>query len=781
MKTRKRTFLMTTALLVAIAAVGFGAWAAAAPSAAPSAQIPGAAMVPLPEAACTLVDTTRTCELWALLGTLSMPGGVSLPVWGFADSALGPALVPGPVIRANVGETLVVVLHNEIPGQDVSLAFPGQEGLIPDMTGVPAGSSKTFTVTANVSGTFLYEAGLTSGGGRQVAMGLTGPLIVDGGTPTWDQEVVLVFNEFDPAFNINPLGFSMNRFRAKYWTINGQAYPDTGWIEVAAGNPILMRYLNAGVGHHTLGLLGLDQSVIAIDGIAMPFPQGAIAPAIAPGQTLEALVQVPAGAVNDTLYPLYNASLHQHNNNQRLADGRAAFGGMLTYLRVTSVIGPGAAGPVVSNVTVAPQKTDGTEDVILSATLTDPDLVAAYEYFVDNAGAPGTGTVVPVSPAAASPVDVAVTFLATDVSTWTSGEHILYIRGQDALGTWGTLGSAVLNLDMAGPDILGLSLAPNPTNGGVDVVLSGTADDSANGGSSVVAAEYRIDGGAWQPMILSSPGTPVSGLSATIPAATVAALLEGQRVIEVQAQDDLLNWTVVPGSIVLSLDKTGPDVPTVTLSPNALDFNQQIPVTSVRLTATLEDPLLNGVQSKVVNAEGFLYTQGLPGTGFNLYPSDGLFDEASETAYYNIPVANFATLPTGDYDILVVGKDKAGNWGPAGSASIHIEAQVPDVTGPNITNLVVDVANNGRRFDLTATATDAQSNVFAAVWFVGTDPNVTTYPMSAVDRAFDSLSEDIEALRVNISGWADGTYQISVMAIDAAGNWGPIATTSFTK
>jgi len=290
MKTRKWIFLTITALLLAIAAVGFGAWAAAAPGAAPSAQIPGAAMAPLPEAACTFDATTltRTCDLWALPGSLDLPGLIGLPIWGFADSATGPALVPGPVIRANAGETLEVVLHNEILGQEVSLAFPGQEGLIPDMTGVPAGGMTTYSVAVSAPGTFLYEAGLTSGGGRQVAMGLAGPLIVDDGTAP-AQEVVLVLNEFDPAFNINPSGFSMNRFRAKYWTINGQAYPDTGWIDVAADSTILMRYLNAGVGHYTVGLLGLDQAVIAVDGEPLPFAEGAIAPAIAPGQTLRCL------------------------------------------------------------------------------------------------------------------------------------------------------------------------------------------------------------------------------------------------------------------------------------------------------------------------------------------------------------------------------------------------------------------------------------------------------------------------------------------------------------
>jgi hypothetical protein len=709
-----------------------------------------------------------------------MPDGLSLPTWGFTDGdALAPngttGLVPGPVIRANVGDTLAIVLHNEIPGQDVSLSFPGQEGLIPDMDGVPAGGMATYTVAVPAAGTFLYEAGLTSGGARQVAMGLAGPLIVDDPTvtTTWDREVVLVFSAVDPSLNINPANYSMNAYRAKYWLINGQAYPDTGWIDVVEDETVLMRYLNAGTEHHTLGLLGLGhQEVIATDGKVMPFPQGAIAPAIAPGQTLDALVQVPSGVAPDTLYPLYNASLHQHNNSQRLADDRVAFGGMLTYLKVAAVTPPGNVGPVASNVAVAPQKTDGTVDVILSATLTDADGVAAYEYYVDD---PGTATVVAIAPA--SPVNVAVTFLAADVATWGSGEHVLYIRGQDAAvpGVWGTLGSAVLNLDMAGPDITGLGLAPDPTNGGVDVVLTGTADDSNNGNSNVMAAEYRIDGGAWQAMIVSSPGTPLSGLTATIFAATVATLGEGAHKIAVQDQEDLLNWTVMPGWVDLHLDQTGPDVPLVTLSPNVLDFNTAIPVTTVRLTATLTDPLASGVQSTLVNAEGFLYVQGAPGTGFNLYPSDGLFNETSEDAYYNIPVANFANLPTGDYEILVVGKDEAGNWGPAGSASLHVDAQVPDTTGPDITNLVANVARNGRRFDLTATATDAQSNIVSAVWYVATDPT-TTYPMSASDGVFDSLSEDIEALRIDIRSWTPGPHDISVMAIDAAGNWGPIAT-----
>lgn len=778
MRTRKWTYLSISALLLVAVALSLSAGAAAAPGAAPSAQIPGAAMAPLVEATCTLVDTTRTCELWALAGTLDLPGAAGLPIWGFGTSAAGPALIPGPIIRANLNETLQVVLYNELPGETLSLAFPGQAGLLPDLDGIAAGQTVTYTLNAAAAGTFVYEAGLTAGGSRQVVMGLAGPLIVDSGAvPAWDQEVVLAFGQIDPSFNINPASMNLNDFRAKYWLINGKVYPDTGWIEVAEGTTLLMRYLNLGTDHHTMGLLGLDQSVIALDGQALPFPQGAIAPSVAPGQTLDTLVEVPAGVAPDTLYPLYNASLHQHNNNQRLADTRAAFGGMLTYLKVAAFTPPDNVGPVASSVAVTPQKTDGTADVVLSATLTDADLVAAFEYFIDAAGDPGTGISAVVEPAA-SPVDVSVTFLAADVATWGSGEHLLYLRGRDALGAWGTLSSAVLNLDMAGPSITGIGLAPNPTNGAVDVGLTGTADDRSNGNSNVVSAEYSIDGGTtWLPLDLNSPGTPLSGLSATIPAADVAALPEGETVVQVRAVDDLGNESLVYGLVVLTVDKTGPDVPVVTLEPNVLDFGAAIPVTTIRLTATVEDPLASGVQSVLKNAEGFLGTQGAPGTGFYLYPSDGLFDKISETAYYDIPASQFASLPSGVYDILVVGLDAAGNWGPAGSASITVTAQVLDVNGPVISNLHI-LKPNATSIAIRATATDDLSNIAEAVWFIGTDPAATTLRvMRPADGSFDSLVEKLRG-RSQITRWPAGTYQISVMARDAAWNWGPIATTT---
>jgi hypothetical protein len=360
------------------------------------------------------------------------------------------------------------------------------------------------------------------------------------------------------------------------------------------------------------------------------------------------------------------------------------------------------------------------------------------------------------------------------VDTWTSGEHTLYIRGQDALGYWGAPGSAVLYLDKAGPAVTGLSLNPNPSNGSADVLLGATADERPTGNSLVVAAEYSLDGGAgWVPMALSTSGTSVKALTATIPVTDVAALGEGLHPVMVRAWDEWDNVTDPAGVANLVVDTTGPTVPSVALNPNALDFNQALPVTSVRLTATVTDAL-----STLANAQGFVGTLGAPGSGFDLYPADGLFDESIEDVYYDIPVSQFGTLGDGTHTVYVVGLDKAGNWGPAGSATIDVTAAVVDLTGPVVSELAVSVVRNNRIL-LTGLATDDQSPIARVDWYLDTDPGTTT-EMVASDGTFDSLSEAIEA-EIRINQWPDGDNVIWVVAMDSAGIWGDAVSITYTK
>ena len=86
-------------------------------------------------------------------------------------------------------------------------------------------------------------------------------------------------------------------------------------------------------------------------------------------------------------------------------------------------------------------------------------------------------------------------YLSTALTPLASGNHTIYVHGQDSAGNWGPTNFAVLNLDKIGPASSGLTLTPSRTNGTVNVVLHATGNDSASGGSAIASAQYQIDGG----------------------------------------------------------------------------------------------------------------------------------------------------------------------------------------------------------------------------------------------------------------------------------------------
>ncbi len=284
----------------------------------------------VPAIDCSTGPTARTVELWAKAGTLTLPDTTSVNVWGYALNEADAAQVPGPTLVACEGDAVEVILHNTLTDGMTSLALHGQ-GLAADRAGVGQGDTRTYAFTASRSGTFLYEAGMTLNGARQVGMGLYGALVVQPATPSaaYQSEAVVVLSEIDPALNADPTGFNMGEYKPRYWLINGQAYPNTGLIDVASGSTVLVRYVNAGLTENAMGLLGLDQEVIATDGYALPFSYRVVAESLPAGGTLDALVSIPAGVTDGTQYALYSTAQHLDN------DG-AANGGQLIYFNVAA-------------------------------------------------------------------------------------------------------------------------------------------------------------------------------------------------------------------------------------------------------------------------------------------------------------------------------------------------------------------------------------------------------------------------------------------------------------
>lgn len=649
------------------------------------------------DANCALVGTTRTCELWAKTGAIQLPdlgnldnpsGFITVPIWGYADSAAGAAGLPGPTLVVNEGETLQVILHNDL-AETTSLTFRGAS-LPPDTLGVSAGgdnSAAPYILTALQPGTYMYEAGLTTNGPRQVAMGLFGALIVrPAGHPDWaydansafDAEAVLVLSEIDPAFNANPAGFDMTNYAPQYWLINGKAYPDTASISVATGRKLLIRYLNAGLQSQTMNLLGLDQTILADSGSPLAYPYGTVSETVSPGQTLDAMVTV-TGATG-AKYALFNTT-HLSNNGR-------AFGGMMTFLTIASppadTTGPATTGSAL------PNPTSGVTTITLSATgddtLTGNSNVVAAEYFNIANPDPGAGLATAMSPVDALDTATESFTASIDITGWADGDYTFAVRSQDAAGNWGATTNVVVTVSIPPPtDVTGPSStittapSPNPADGTVDVTFGATVNDSTTGNSIVAAAEYFIDATGANSAGVAMSGaftTPNEAVTGAIPIATLTTLANGTHTIYVHGKDAANNWgafvtTTFDLNVPPPPDTTGPTSTITTLpSPNPADGT-----VDMAFGATVDDSATGN--SVVTAAEYFIDMTGADGAGVAM---SGAFTTPNEVVTGAIPTATLATLANGTHTIYVHGTDAANNWGAFVTTTFDLNVLPPPAT-----------------------------------------------------------------------------------------------------
>ncbi len=381
------------------------------PATAVGTALPAAAIGRLQPQGCAGTAPV-VCDLYAGTGTTNV-AGQSIPIWGFSKTATpDSASLPGPLLVVKQHDVVRIRLHNTLPDERVSLALPGVDGVTwgarhdDDTAGVATGGTRAYDFTADRPGTFLYEAGHTANGARQVAMGLAGALVVlptDGtaygtkaGYPStaYDDEAVLVLSEIDPKLNASPAAFDMRSFSPRFRLINGKAFPETDAIGTDQGHRVLLRYVNAGSHMHAMSTLGADQVEVAQDGHPMQYASTMVAEDIVPGQTLDTIVTAPTGP--ESKVAVYEAAGRLSNDGQHAADPlQLAFGGMLTYLD-TNAPPPSSddVGPLADNVSVSPNPASGTVDVTVRADFSDATTggssVTRAEFVVDDTPAPGS-------------------------------------------------------------------------------------------------------------------------------------------------------------------------------------------------------------------------------------------------------------------------------------------------------------------------------------------------------------------------------------------------------
>ncbi|MDH2413971.1 multicopper oxidase domain-containing protein [Nocardioides sp. CER19] len=802
-----------------LAALGATSSPAHATTALPQAALAAAPVGKLAPSGCTRDDATATdvCDLYAMAGTTQVLGR-TLPIWGFSSTgSAGSATAPGPVLAVQQGDNVTVTLHNQL-ADDVSLAFPGQPATgftagLDSTVGAAPGSTRSYTFTANRAGTFLYEAGHTPGGARQVAMGLAGALVVLSADGTasgqaYDDEAVVVLSEIDPRLNGDPAGFDMRNFRPAYRLINGRPFPTTDPIPTDQGHQVLIRYVNAGTVTHPMATLGATQLEVSDDGHPRAHAQREIVATILSGTTADAIVTMPSG--EDSKVTLMETGGHLHNNGQTELDPtQVSTGGMMTFLDTNAPTPTDDhVGPVSRHLAVFPSPSAGLTPVSVTADLSDASsggsAVDAAEILVDDpdigvgaglamTGAFGSASVtgaqgsLPVAPEAGS--DCASQPYA--LSCLDAGKHTVYVRAHDAAGNWGALGSVVLNLPKVGPATTNGSVSSAVTSDKAALTVNATGDDTAADGV-IDAAEMFLDtagaNGSGRPLTLnrtaavvsedgSVPATPASGQTCTTAPVALSCLTEGTHHLLLHSHDSLGLWGPVL-DVPFTLDRTGPAVDAASITPNPSNGVLSAPGNTgyLRIAGVVTDRETGGaVANQLKGAEAFVApTNPAPpaGSGLQLLAVDGKYDSPSEQVYGLVPLSQVKAKADGSYQVLLRGKDVAGNWGNLFAIPLTIDKLAPTLASvagsPNPTA-------GAQLLTLTAPVSNDTAFQTAEFWTGTTDPGV-----GKGTRVQVSYVGSNAVVAVPLTGITPGAVRFNLRVQDLAGNWSNAVNTTVT-
>ncbi|HMK31212.1 MAG TPA: hypothetical protein VK473_16130, partial [Terriglobales bacterium] len=370
------------------------------------------------------INLTNNLSFAAGAGTNNIP--TSLTIVGQLGGGLGDkskrTTTPSPL---HATQTLTWPTSSTDPGDGANNPPPQAPRVQSFSTEVAAGSTTSLTWTTPSAGTYLLESGTHPS--IQGPMGLFGMVVVTA-TPagatagcaypgatagscrvTYNADVPLLLSEIDPVQNasvdaaVRTAGFSETavwsgqpggcgnpssstyhtcyppavNYAPLYYLINGLAFNKTNGSAslfpspsptVAAGSPVLVRLVNAGLRMHVPSIVGAQIGsgasgfrLIAEDGNPLPGVtrvQNEVF--LAPGKTYDVMINAPAAG--GTALPIFDreGSLSQN------ATGRD--GGMLAYISIN-----GAGLPSAPVLAAAAANADTYNSLIAGQTLTVSD------------------------------------------------------------------------------------------------------------------------------------------------------------------------------------------------------------------------------------------------------------------------------------------------------------------------------------------------------------------------------------------------------------------------
>jgi FtsP/CotA-like multicopper oxidase with cupredoxin domain len=188
-------------------------------------------------------------ELEARIAEVAIKPGVTTRAWTYNGT------LPGPYIRATIGDRLIVHFRNSLPEPTTihwhGLRVPNDMDGAPGMTQqpVPPGGTFRYEFVLRDAGTYWYHPHVDSS--AQVGWGLYGPIVVTdpADSPAWGDDLVLVLSDISlddrgqllAKDNGGSFGDLFGR-EGSVLLVNGKVRPR---LKVRAGKPQRWRFINA--------------------------------------------------------------------------------------------------------------------------------------------------------------------------------------------------------------------------------------------------------------------------------------------------------------------------------------------------------------------------------------------------------------------------------------------------------------------------------------------------------------------------------------------------------
>ncbi len=254
-----------------------------------------------------------------------------LKCWGYNGNT------PGPTIEATEGDTIRIVVKNELPEPTSihwhGIELPNHEDGAAGQTQYPIMPGQTYTYEFKLyqNGTFMYHSGFNIM--KQDEAGLIGFLIIHPKEPehTIDVDVAIILQQWsllpgNPYPNLSTMDFN-------WATFNALAAPLVPHIAVKQGQRVRLRFGNISMHSHPIHLHGYTWQEVGTEG--GPIPKSA--------RRYGNTINVPPGTTRDVEFVAWNPGLwrlhchkvhHVVNAHTNVPMGIMSHGGMFTILYV---------------------------------------------------------------------------------------------------------------------------------------------------------------------------------------------------------------------------------------------------------------------------------------------------------------------------------------------------------------------------------------------------------------------------------------------------------------